>query len=76
MCVCVCVCVCVCIYILSSVTVQNVYCFVTMVMVLQEEYQREGIQWKNIEFIDNTGCLEIFSKRPSGLFYLLDEECK
>ncbi|CAL1546779.1 unnamed protein product [Lymnaea stagnalis] len=41
----------------------------------QEEYQREGIQWKNIEFIDNTGSLELFSKRPSGLFYLLDEEC-
>ncbi|XP_076443388.1 unconventional myosin-IXb-like isoform X3 [Babylonia areolata] len=41
----------------------------------QEEYQREGIQWKNIEFIDNTGCLEIFSKLHSGLFYLLDEEC-
>ncbi|XP_070212949.1 unconventional myosin-IXb-like [Littorina saxatilis] len=41
----------------------------------QEEYQREGIQWKNIEFIDNTGCLELFSKKPSGLFHLLDEEC-
>ncbi|GFR76566.1 unconventional myosin-IXb [Elysia marginata] len=41
----------------------------------QEEYQREGIHWKNIEFIDNTGSLELFSKRPSGLFYLLDEEC-
>nr|KAG5705933.1 hypothetical protein BaRGS_010823 [Batillaria attramentaria] len=41
----------------------------------QEEYQREGIQWKNIEFIDNTGSLELFSKKPSGLFYLLDEEC-
>ncbi|XP_025078499.1 unconventional myosin-IXa-like isoform X4 [Pomacea canaliculata] len=41
----------------------------------QEEYQREGIQWKNIEFIDNTACLELFSKRPSGLFCLLDEEC-
>ncbi|GFO36528.1 unconventional myosin-ixa, partial [Plakobranchus ocellatus] len=41
----------------------------------QEEYQREGIHWENIEFIDNTGSLELFSKRPSGLFYLLDEEC-
>ncbi|KAH9513297.1 Unconventional myosin-IXa [Bulinus truncatus] len=41
----------------------------------QEEYLREGIQWKNIEFIDNTASLELFSKRPSGLFYLLDEEC-
>ncbi|XP_055956290.1 unconventional myosin-IXa isoform X3 [Patella vulgata] len=41
----------------------------------QEEYQREGIQWKNIEFIDNTRCLELFSSRPKGLFCLLDEEC-
>ncbi|XP_041367346.1 unconventional myosin-IXAa-like isoform X3 [Gigantopelta aegis] len=41
----------------------------------QEEYQREGIQWKNIEFIDNTGCLELFSKKANGLFALLDEEC-
>ncbi|XP_067665748.1 unconventional myosin-IXb-like isoform X12 [Haliotis asinina] len=41
----------------------------------QEEYQREGIQWKNIEFIDNTACLELFSKRPKGLFCLMDEEC-
>ncbi|BFZ01247.1 hypothetical protein BsWGS_04286 [Bradybaena similaris] len=41
----------------------------------QEEYQREGIQWRNIEFIDNTGSLELFSKRPNGLFSLLDEEC-
>ncbi|XP_061172961.1 unconventional myosin-IXa-like [Saccostrea echinata] len=41
----------------------------------QEEYKKEGIQWKNIEFIDNTGCLELFSRRPDGLFCLLDEEC-
>ncbi|XP_013418061.1 LOW QUALITY PROTEIN: unconventional myosin-IXa-like [Lingula anatina] len=41
----------------------------------QEEYQREGIQWKNIEFIDNTGCLDLFAKKPHGLFHLLDEEC-
>ncbi|KAK2181262.1 hypothetical protein NP493_404g02041 [Ridgeia piscesae] len=41
----------------------------------QEEYVREGIQWKNIEFIDNTGCLTLFSKRRTGLLSLLDEEC-
>ncbi|KAJ8304274.1 hypothetical protein KUTeg_017857 [Tegillarca granosa] len=41
----------------------------------QEEYKKEGIQWKNIEFIDNTKCLELFSKKPKGLFCLLDEEC-
>ncbi|XP_052795146.1 unconventional myosin-IXAa-like isoform X4 [Mya arenaria] len=41
----------------------------------QEEYKKEGIQWMNIEFIDNTGCLELFSKKGKGLFSLLDEEC-
>ena len=42
----------------------------------QEEYVKEGIKWENIEFIDNTGCLDLFSKRPTGLLQLLDEECK
>ncbi|KAK2161935.1 hypothetical protein LSH36_107g02020 [Paralvinella palmiformis] len=41
----------------------------------QEEYIREGIQWKNIEFMDNSGCLDLFSSRPRGLLCLLDEEC-
>ena len=45
-------------------------------MYSQEEYVKEGIKWENIEFIDNTGCLDLFSKRPTGLLQLLDEECK
>ncbi|ESO09899.1 hypothetical protein HELRODRAFT_190322 [Helobdella robusta] len=40
----------------------------------QEEYIKEGIYWENIEFIDNTGCLDLFNKKPSGLLHLLDEE--
>ncbi|KAH3834606.1 hypothetical protein DPMN_107936 [Dreissena polymorpha] len=42
---------------------------------LSEEYKKEGIQWKNIEFIDNTDCLALFSKKGNGLFALIDEEC-
>ncbi|XP_066274327.1 unconventional myosin-IXb-like isoform X15 [Branchiostoma lanceolatum] len=42
----------------------------------QEEYQKEGIQWKNIDFIDNTGCLSLVAKRPTGLLHLLDEESR
>ncbi|XP_069137076.1 unconventional myosin-IXb-like isoform X9 [Argopecten irradians] len=41
----------------------------------QEEYKKEGIQWKNIEFIDNTGCLELFANKSNGLLCLLDDEC-
>ncbi|XP_061888134.1 unconventional myosin-IXAa isoform X2 [Entelurus aequoreus] len=41
----------------------------------QEEYRAEGISWRNIEYIDNTGCISLISKKPTALFHLLDEEC-
>uniref|UniRef100_A0A8C3AVI1 Myosin IXA n=1 Tax=Cyclopterus lumpus TaxID=8103 RepID=A0A8C3AVI1_CYCLU len=41
----------------------------------QEEYRAEGISWHNIDYIDNTGCLNLISKKPTALFHLLDEEC-
>ncbi|XP_077834364.1 unconventional myosin-IXb isoform X7 [Macaca mulatta] len=40
----------------------------------QEEYQGEGITWHNIGYTDNVGCIHLISKKPTGLFYLLDEE--
>lgn len=43
---------------------------------LQEEYQGEGISWHNIDYTDNVGCIHLISKKPTGLFYLLDEESK
>lgn len=43
---------------------------------LQEEYRAEGISWRNIDYIDNTGCINLTSKKPTALFHLLDEECK
>lgn len=46
------------------------------VVCLQEEYRSEGISWHNIEYIDNTGCINLISKKPTAMFHLLDEECK
>ncbi|XP_048832093.1 unconventional myosin-IXb-like isoform X9 [Brienomyrus brachyistius] len=40
----------------------------------QEEYQAEGITWHNIDYTDNVGCIQLISKKPTGLFCLLDEE--
>uniref|UniRef100_A0A8D2IFB4 Myosin IXB n=1 Tax=Urocitellus parryii TaxID=9999 RepID=A0A8D2IFB4_UROPR len=40
----------------------------------QEEYQGEGIAWHNIDYTDNVGCIQLISKKPTGLFHLLDEE--
>ncbi|XP_017333513.1 unconventional myosin-IXAa isoform X3 [Ictalurus punctatus] len=41
----------------------------------QEEYRAEGITWHNIDYIDNTGCISLISKKPTALLHLLDEEC-
>ncbi|XP_068020934.1 unconventional myosin-IXb isoform X4 [Melanerpes formicivorus] len=40
----------------------------------QEEYKSEGIAWHNIDYTDNVACIHLISKKPTGLFYLLDEE--
>ncbi|XP_077661566.1 unconventional myosin-IXb isoform X2 [Eretmochelys imbricata] len=40
----------------------------------QEEYQSEGIAWHNIDYTDNVTCIHLISKKPTGLFFLLDEE--
>ncbi|XP_078139376.1 unconventional myosin-IXAa-like [Centroberyx gerrardi] len=41
----------------------------------QEEYRAEGISWHTIDYIDNSGCINLISKKPTALFHLLDEEC-
>ncbi|KAL3988723.1 WAP, Kazal, immunoglobulin, Kunitz and NTR domain-containing protein [Sarotherodon galilaeus] len=40
----------------------------------QEEFVAEGIAWKNIEFSDNTDCVQLFDKTSIGLFDLLEKE--
>uniref|UniRef100_A0A671RRB9 Unconventional myosin-IXb-like n=1 Tax=Sinocyclocheilus anshuiensis TaxID=1608454 RepID=A0A671RRB9_9TELE len=50
------------------------YCNQCIFKLEQEEYMAEGIIWHNIDYPDNIGCISLFSKKPTGLFYLLDEE--
>uniref|UniRef100_A0A672KJB1 Unconventional myosin-IXb-like n=1 Tax=Sinocyclocheilus grahami TaxID=75366 RepID=A0A672KJB1_SINGR len=50
------------------------YCNQRIFKLEQEEYMAEGIIWHNIDYPDNIGCISLFSKKPTGLFYLLDEE--
>ncbi|KAK9506770.1 hypothetical protein O3M35_008647 [Rhynocoris fuscipes] len=42
----------------------------------QELYQREGLQVKKINFIDNQDCIDLIEGKNTGLFSLLDEESK
>lgn len=41
----------------------------------QEEYKREGIPWTDVEFSDNTGCLQLIEGKVNGLLCLLDDQC-
>ncbi|XP_071954506.1 myosin-IIIb-like isoform X2 [Antedon mediterranea] len=40
----------------------------------QEEYKNEGVDWKNIPFVNNQPLLDLFLAKPIGIFALLDEE--
>jgi len=43
----------------------------------QVEYEREGIDWTAIDFVDNQPCLDLIeSRRPPGIIAILDEETK
>lgn len=42
----------------------------------QNEYKKEGIKWRDIEFMDNSGCLQLFESKPTGLLCILDDLCK
>lgn len=41
----------------------------------QEEYVREGIEWKAIEYFDNKTICELIEKKPTGLIALMDDAC-
>nr|XP_020447008.1 unconventional myosin-IXb-like isoform X2 [Monopterus albus] len=40
----------------------------------QDDYASEGITWRNIKYIDNSGCIQLLSMKSAGLFDLLDRE--
>ncbi|KAJ1381655.1 P-loop containing nucleoside triphosphate hydrolase [Sesbania bispinosa] len=40
----------------------------------QEDYELDGVDWTKVDFEDNQVCLDLFEKKPLGLFSLLDEE--
>ncbi|CAG0891258.1 unnamed protein product [Darwinula stevensoni] len=42
----------------------------------QEEYSREEIDWKSIDFYDNQPCIDLIEGKPLGILSLLDEECR
>lgn len=46
-----------------------------MFILEQEEYQREGIEWKFIDFgLDLQACIDLIEK-PLGIFAILEEDC-
>ncbi|OWR43684.1 putative myosin-VIIa [Danaus plexippus plexippus] len=42
----------------------------------QEQYQKEGITWTNINYVDNQEILDLIGQKPMNLLALIDEESK
>ena len=42
----------------------------------QKEYEKEGIAWSFISFPDNQDILDLIEKKHSGIFSILDEQCR
>ena len=42
---------------------------------MQDEYLKEGIEWKMIDFYDNQPCIDLIEIKL-GILDLLDEECR
>lgn len=42
----------------------------------QNEYKKEAIKWRDIDFMDNSECLQLFESKPTGLLCILDDLCK
>ncbi|TKS79486.1 Unconventional myosin-IXb [Collichthys lucidus] len=40
----------------------------------QEDYVSQGITWQNIDYTDNSDCVQLISGKSTGLFELLDKE--
>ncbi|KAK7919381.1 hypothetical protein WMY93_010665 [Mugilogobius chulae] len=41
----------------------------------QEEYQREGIPWKHIDYFNNQIIVDLVEQQHKGIFSILDEAC-
>ncbi|MED6275301.1 Unconventional myosin-Id, partial [Characodon lateralis] len=41
----------------------------------QEEYQREGIPWKHIDYFNNQIIVDLVEQQHKGIFSVLDEAC-
>ncbi|XP_034469732.1 unconventional myosin-IXb isoform X2 [Hippoglossus hippoglossus] len=40
----------------------------------QEDYVSEGLTWQNIDYSDNSGCIELISQKSTGIFDLLHNQ--
>jgi myosin I len=41
----------------------------------QQEYQREGIEWKNVDYFNNQIICELVEANHKGIISIMDEAC-
>ena len=51
-------------------------CLIFLYVFKQDEYVREGLEWESVDYVDNSTCLSLMVGKPTGMIWLLDEECR
>jgi hypothetical protein len=59
-------------------SVRVIICTCSLELVLkqeQEEYLREGIEWKNVDYFNNQIICDLVEQPHKGVFAIMDEAC-
>jgi myosin-1 len=64
---------------LFFIFVRNQYCNCFLLELVlkqeQEEYRREGIEWKNVDFFNNQIICDLVEQAHKGVLAIMDEAC-
>lgn len=57
------------------IVIRNIFIAELVLKQEQEEYQKEGIAWQNIEYFNNQIICELVEQAHKGIIAIMDEAC-
>lgn len=57
------------------IVIRNIFIVELVLKQEQEEYQREGIAWQNIEYFNNQIICDLVEQAHKGIIAIMDEAC-
>lgn len=57
------------------IVIRNIFIIELVLKQEQEEYQKEGIAWQNIEYFNNQIICDLVEQSHKGIIAIMDEAC-